>query len=226
MAELTCTGCGSPGLGRSLVEHVMKCHICGWIGKNHVRPILTLTPKEPPVKTYDPSTHIALTMEEYEALRERGSTPHHPASVAREEPLGVRDLRQRARMYIAPTYDVQVLDHITTLTADNAALRAEVERRCETRKSLEADVLRIIPADWHPERGREWGAHLGNILAEYVSDVQSDRDTLRAMVERVQALPQYGLNGFDRMERDPDGGWIPYESLLAALTPPTTEHTV
>ena len=37
------------------------------------------------------------------------------------------------------------------------------------------DVLRCIPADWKPDYGREWGAHLGNILAEFVDDVRAGR---------------------------------------------------
>lgn len=51
--------------------------------------------------------------------------------------------------------------------------------------SLHNDALRCIPADWKPHYGRNWG-DVGNILAEYVSDLQRERDEARRALDDVR----------------------------------------
>jgi hypothetical protein len=115
-----------------------------------------------------------------------------------------------------------VLAHLDTLTAERDAARQEFAEWLDaSRKALDAhaevvaerdaareslrrladDVMRCIDASWRPHHGREYGAHLGNILAEFVGGLTADRDRLAACVERVRGLANDAAEWSERDER-------------------------
>jgi DNA-binding transcriptional regulator YdaS (Cro superfamily) len=108
-------------------------------------------------------------------------------------------------------------DRIVELTAR----LAEVEART---RSMADDILRVIPADWKPGLGREWDAHLTNILAEYVGDLRTDHTTLAGIVERVKALPRLDVADSDGNYEQAEmphlrGRYMRASEVLDALTP-------
>lgn len=66
------------------------------------------------------------------------------------------------------------------LRKECAALREDRDAAQRRHSALYDDVLRCIDAQWQAGKGREWGAYIGNILAEYVDEIRAERDALKA----------------------------------------------
>jgi len=71
------------------------------------------------------------------------------------------------------------LDASRTALDTHAEVVAELDAARESLKRLSEDVMRCIDASWKPHHGRDYGAHLGNILAEFVGDLSAERHAAR-----------------------------------------------
>ncbi len=124
------------------------------------------------------------------------------ARVIRQQSADIAELRAELQLCCELKREYQeraavAAEQADQLRADLAAAVAERDRSRSNAQDLTECAMKNIPADWRP--GYAWTDDcVMNVLAEYVGDIQSERDALRARLAAIDSAPTVALLGIDK----------------------------